>query len=298
MKITKDTWYKVKQLEKKCFASGQKISRSKIENEIGVSVQTARHLMFCLENQCIFQEHEKLNLTPGKTLVLSDVHIPYHDPRAIEMVLRHAEEENVNAIVILGDLIDFYKVSVFRKKPGKKDVNEELIIARAFLLDLRKRFPGAKIHYLFGNHEERIENYILSNAPELHGILENIIPEKLKLSELEIEYHDRPFKIGHLWYLHGHEKGRGGNPEYITNVIWKYVHDNFICGHFHREQSKVFSHITRKRFQGACIGWLGDPQYIEYQKIKTDIQGFAIVENDSSGYFKIYTKKIIEGRII
>ena len=38
-------------------------------------------------------------------LVIADMHVPYHDKRAVEVMLKHADG-NCDGVLILGDLID------------------------------------------------------------------------------------------------------------------------------------------------------------------------------------------------
>lgn len=299
MKIEINMWHRALQLERLYSSKKEKLTRKIISDELKVVDNTARFIKYALQNKKIISHDlPKLNSFVGHTLVIADLHIPYQDKQAVEIVLDYAATKDIKKIVILGDLMDFYQISFFRKDPARKAMEEEFKEGKMFLNYLRDKFPDIPILYMFGNHEERLENYVLDHMPQLHGLLGSLIPANLGLQNLNIQYYLDPFKIGHLWYLHGHEKPRGGgNPEYITNVIWKYVHDNFICAHYHRQQDKMFGHISRKRFQGTCIGWLGDPQQACYQKLKNDIQGFALVEYDNKGRFKTYPKKIIQGEV-
>jgi len=124
----------------------------------------------------------------------------------------------------------------------------------------------------------------------------NLLEEKLGLKELDIEYRSCPFRIGKLWFLHGHERPGGSyNPEYITNVIWKYVHDHFIVGHFHRNQEKVFKRIDGELYWGGAVGHLATT--FEYAILNNWTQGFAIVKYDEQGRFKAEIKTIYNGEV-
>jgi len=193
-------------------------------------------------------------------------------------------------------LFDFYQVSSFSKDPTRKSCKDELVQSHEFLVDLRKRFPDAKIYYLKGNHEKRFETYIFKQAPQIYELVSDLIQIKLGLKELDIQWVDRPFRIGRLWHLHGHEKPGGSyNPEYITNVIWKYVHDHFIVGHYHRNQEKIFKKITNEMFWGGAIGYLAGE--LDFALLNKWNQGFAIIKYQPSGFFKPRLYTVVDGDI-
>lgn len=105
-----------------------------------------------------------------------------------------------------------------------------------------------------------------------------------------------PFSFGKLWILHGHEKPGGAyNPEYITNVIWQYVHDHFCVGHFHRGQEKVFKNISGDTFWACSIPYLAGK--MDYAPLNKWNQGFVRVDYSNNGNFRGRMLKIIDGEI-
>ena len=143
----------------------------------------------------------------------------------------------------------------------------------------------------------RLQKYIWDNAPQLTELVRNLLPEKLGLKELNIEFHETPFRIGKLWHLHGHERGRGGyNAEYITNVMWKYIHDNFIVAHWHRRQEKIFKSISGKTYYGGVVGCLC--QDMDYAILNNWTKGFALVYYDTNGFFNVKLYDIIDGYVL
>ena len=85
-------------------------------------------------------------------LLISDLHIPYHDIDAITVALNYGKEHKVNTIFINGDLIDNAQVSRFEKDMKKRSVKQEFDATKQFLVSLRKAFPDASIYWLKGNH--------------------------------------------------------------------------------------------------------------------------------------------------
>lgn len=98
------------------------------------------------------REPLRLPLTCNNILLISDLHIPYHDIDAITIALEYGVEHKVNTIFINGDLIDNHKVSRFESDPKKRSVKQEFDATKQFLVALRQIFPNAEIYWLKGNH--------------------------------------------------------------------------------------------------------------------------------------------------
>ena len=65
-------------------------------------------------------------------LVLSDIHIPYQDNKALELAINYGIENKVNAIYLNGDTIDMYQGSRFIKDRRLRDLAGELELTRQF----------------------------------------------------------------------------------------------------------------------------------------------------------------------
>lgn len=298
MKITKDLWSRALTAKEYSKRNGIKFGRMGLSNALEISNRTADYLLFAIDNKHIIRFNPTdIECTSGKELIFNDVHFPFQDDLALESVVDFAKDYKPDIITINGDLIDFYKISRFAKVPTNKKVSDEMFQAKEFLQMLRNLFPDAIIHFKEGNHEQRLSRYIMDSAKEIYDLIENLLEEKLRLKELNIQYHRKPFRIGKLWHLHGHEKPGGSyNPEYITNVMWKYIHDHFIVAHYHRNQKKTFKKITGESFWGGAVGYLaGD---LDYALLNNWTQGFATVDYSSNGNFKAQIFDINDGEIL
>jgi len=296
--LDRNTWGRLIALEKEFKRRGEKFGRRAIHEAMQVSGSMARLYEFALYNKDVIRYAPTMyELEDGTTIgVITDLHIPYHDEAALEAALDYFERQCVDVIVILGDAIDFYKISRWIKNPKKKSVSGEIKDTRNFLTDLRARFPKARIIYKKGNHEDRLDAYIMAGASEIYDLVDQLLEQQLGLKELEIEFIEDPFALGRLWFLHGHEKPGGSyNPEYITNVIFKYVLDHFIVGHFHRNQTKPFKQIGGSVFWGGALGYLAGE--MDYAKINQWSQGVAIIRMEKSGHFRPEIKTIVNGEL-
>lgn len=120
------------------------------------------------------------------------MHIPYHDKGVWERALDRIVASRPATIVLLGDFIDCYHVSRYDKASGHQKFEEELSVAREHLNTLLECGRRARVIYLEGNHEQRLEKYIIRNAPELSGLQSGggplSIPSLLGLSGRGIEW--------------------------------------------------------------------------------------------------------------
>ena len=139
-----------------------------------------------------------------RILILSDTHIEFHDNQAIIAALDYGVEKNMNTILLNGDIMDCYSLSRFVKDPRARSLKQELEDVKKFL-DVLKELK-VKIYYKLGNHEERLEKYLMIKAPELLGIPEYELQTLLQFGARGIGLIEdkRIVMAGKLPILHGH----------------------------------------------------------------------------------------------
>lgn len=295
----REIWQKASLLFAKSKQLGQPIGRAQLSKLLGISDRMAGNILWSMRNRdLIGTDINRIEPNNGDVeLAMGDLHIPFQDDIAISACLDYADACNPTIITLMGDILDFYQISTFSKNPLRsKRLFQEIEQGKEFLARLRERYPQARIIYYEGNHEARINKYILDKAPQLAELLDGFLPDKLGLRELNMEYHSVPFQIGKLWHLHGHEKGAGSyNPEYITNVLMQYIYDHFITFHYHRSQEKLYKRLGDRYWKAASIGYLaGNMDYAIMNKWQ---QGFAIIRYQQDGEFSIDSRTIINGQV-
>ena len=296
MKINKTLWNRALTLDREFQSRGEEISRGKIQDALQITQAESQNIIFALNNKDIIRsEPEQLIAENERAIVLCDVHIPFQDELCVQAIIEYALQNKIDTFVLNGDIIDFYKISRFIKNPTKKSVSNEIEETKKFLTELRYNFPEARIIFKQGNHELRMEHYIMSNASEIYDLISDLLPIKLNFKELKIEYIMEPFSVGKLWVLHGHEKPAGGNPEWVCNVMWQYVYDHFCVGHFHRTQEKTFKSISGQTFNTNAIGYCAGK--MEYAILNKWNQGFMRVDFSTNGIFRTSNFKIQDGEI-
>lgn len=90
-----------------------------------------------------------------------DTHAPYHDQRVLSIFQAIAEDTQPDHIFHMGDGVDCYKLSTYDKDPDRlESQQEEIDMAREQLAAMRKAAPRAAMHYLEGNHEDRLRRLL------------------------------------------------------------------------------------------------------------------------------------------
>lgn len=126
----------------------------------------------------------EMTLKDGKVLVCSDVHIPFQDDDAVSAFIAYSKKSKPDMIVLNGDILDMFMLSRFTKGEGRNPY-EEIQMCRRFLELIRDNNPDAQIIYVIGNHEMRLERYVLTKAPELASLIEDVF-SILKVSDYKV----------------------------------------------------------------------------------------------------------------
>jgi len=89
-----------------------------------------------------YQKCEPFIIPKGQNniLILSDIHLPYQDNKALDLAINYGIENKVNAVYLNGDTLDFYMASRFLKNPRLRDLAGELEMGREFLQLLQETF--------------------------------------------------------------------------------------------------------------------------------------------------------------
>jgi len=231
-------------------------------------------------------------------LILSDVHIPYHNIKALQAAVQYGKSKGVDTVILNGDALDFYSVSRHEKNPNERDLKREVELGREFFGWIRGMFPKAKIYWKIGNHEDRWEKYLMDNANDIAWIEELQLSKLLKVERLGIEIieTEKIAKLGKLNLIHGHEfKGGGGgvNPARWLSLRTKAT---AACGHFHRTSHNIDKQLDGSIVSCWSIGALCEmnPKWLPYNDWN---HGFATAEVEDNGAFVLDNKMIIDGRI-
>lgn len=273
-----------------------KKSKKELANKKFLNVKVKSHVM--PESHTKKIEVWKLPKANKKVLLLSDIHIPYHDVDAIKLALKHGKKQGIDTIYLNGDILDFFMLSFHEKNPkNRPSLRNEIDMAREFFAYLRQEFPNVTIYFKPGNHEYRLERYLYIKAPELLDCEEFKLEILLGLAEFRIIYISKRIKtyIGDLLVEHGDRmKGNGGvNPARSLYLRYKR---NVIAGHFHRKSEhveKIYDGRLVTAFSTGCLCEL-EPEYFE---VNNHCLGAAIIELNGDN-FKVNNYLIENGCIL
>jgi len=233
----------------------------------------------------------------NKVLVLSDIHVPYHNTHALDAAIEYGKEKGVNAVIINGDFLDCYQISSYEKDPSKRSFAEELKMGKEILEIIRICFKEAKIVYVMGNHEERYEKYMFSKAPELLGIDALDMYQLLDFGHLGIDIvrNKRYLELGNLTLLHGHELA-GSSSSGVARALYNKTRTFAMCGHHHQTDEFSVKDIRQRATRAWTVGCLCElnPAYRPINKYN---HGFAYIEFDGNN-FDVYNKRIERGLVL
>lgn len=253
----------------------------------------------------------------SRVLVLSDIHVPYHDVSAVDAAIKTGKKHKIDCILINGDLIDFYQLSRFSRDPRRRDPQQEIDQACELIIYLQQQFPNARFVFKEGNHDERWATYLWDAAPilyqvsglQLDGIMARVIGEKLsgpdnavytKLERYGIEYvtNRRPVMAGKLPILHGHELPKGiSSPVNAARGAFMRTLHTVLIGHGHRSSQHVqpdMFHSEVSCWSTGCMCGL----HPHWNKVNSWNHGWAVIEIHDGGEFDVHNYRMNINQVV
>jgi Calcineurin-like phosphoesterase len=188
-------------------------------------------------------------------VIIPDTHGAKASKVAIEALLSDIKAINPQEIIMTGDHVDCGGHLALHHVLGyvaetAYSYEDDLASANAFLDSLRLAAPSAKIEYIEGNHERRVETWCvtmtLRHGADSEGLRKLYAPEfRLNLKERGIPYyrdsvcHDGLqvpgiIKRGKCYFFHGFNISK-----HATSATVEKIAGNCVFGDTHRVQSDV-----------------------------------------------------------
>jgi len=214
-----------------------------------------------------------------KLFVYGDLHIPYQDDQAVDIMFELLAIYQPDIVVVNGDLLDCDEISVFAKvDPEHPSLTEELGAGEDHLRRLRKIVSKARIIFIEGNHERRLPTYISVRAPALLPVSTLRIDSLLNLAELDIEFVPSKTKgicidLGKILVGHWHRYSK--HSAYTAKMLVEELGKSLIQGHTHRLGAYYKTNADHEivGFEGGCLCTL-DPRWIQFPNWQ---QGFCTI---------------------
>lgn len=230
-----------------------------------------------------------------------DPHVPYHNIPALSASITWNKRHEPDTVFFGGDGIDCHQLSRFVRDPKKRSFALELDALGNLIYALREEFPNAKFVYKEGNHEERYNTFLYQKAGELHGVpefsLEALIRKRCG-DDIDYVGKKRIVKAGDLNIIHGHEFFGGGfSPVNIARGLFLKAKVSAMQGHNHQTSEHTETDMNGRITTTWSVGCLSElhPDYMPLNKWN---HGFAFVEVENDGNFKVHNKRIHKGEVL
>lgn len=282
--------------------SGKKNRKSKTIKEFKVKPFSLLKNPFNLPHS--YAEKPKIFNLPNdhnNILFISDLHIPFHDVKAITTALNYGKENSINAIFINGDIIDFYQISRFQNVERKRSVSQELKATNHILDVFNKEFPNIPIYFLLGNHDVRLEKFLAVKAPELLDVAEFKLEMLLhaKAHNMMVIGENTLVRMGKLSVTHGHLLMRGFfAPVNAARGTFLRAKASTIISHVHKVSTHTETTINGKQIVCYSTGCLCElnPTYNPFANNFS--HGFAHVMFNKAGNYTVRNLQILDGIIV
>lgn len=238
-------------------------------------------------------------LDTGLWLVMSDLHVPFHEPKPIEAAVQAGQAEKVDGIFLNGDIFDCAAVSYW--PTAKRDFNRELEAVIDFFDWLRIEFPSIPIIYKPGNHEYRLPRYFISKAPDLIDTPLAAMETAIGFEERNIEFLDY-FQLvyaGRLPVIHGHEVRaitRAVNP---ARGLFLRAKTFAACSHCHSTSEHTPTTLEGKLLTTWSFGCLCD-LHPDYSPFGNDWNwGYGLINIEKNGQFEVVNRRVLpSGKVV
>lgn len=215
-----------------------------------------------------------LTLEAKTTLVIADIHVPYHDQGLIDSILRRHGDE-IEQIVIAGDLFDFSQISRHPRDTHQPKIETELTLAGKLLAVLASFAP---VYVCQGNHDERFALKLDTPVPLRRlvyaAIGDSFLHHKIVVTDYDFVRIGDNYIVGHLSQI---SRKAGAIAAQIADTRKRHV----LAGHDHIRGVVV----SKLGWVGASIGCVADYKKFWYSERRLSTfremqQGYAIIYND------------------
>ena len=209
-----------------------------------------------------------------RTVVLSDMQIPYHDPKAIGAVLEFVKDYQPEQLFCVGDEADSPEPSRWSKGTAGEyagTLQKGLDTTAKIMKSFKEAIGDKPFHVMRSNHGDRVQNYIERYAPALSSIRSLEYETLLGYDQNDITFHKNIWRFAPGWAMaHGDEgnliRSAGGTALSLARKSGLSI----VCGHTHKagiqhEHSGVNGTINH-RLYGVEVGHLMDLKKADYLK--------------------------------
>lgn len=245
-------------------------------------------------------------------VIMPDSHGCYADEEALTAFFRDVKILDPNEVVMLGDHVDCNGFLSSHGLPGALadcdySYEEDIRAANRHINKLQKAAPHARIHYLEGNHEHRVERWAIGQALakriDAEGLRRSVSPEyRLKIRDRGIKYyrsHEHyqginipgTIRLGECYFTHGISAGKHAADRHLDAFA-----SSVVFGHIHRSVASIGRKVATGVIGAWSPGCLAKLQQLYAHSSPTGhTHGYAIQFIEPSGRFQHIQVPIIKG---
>jgi hypothetical protein len=187
--------------------------------------------------------------------------VPFHDETAIACALAVLRAVAPQQVVVIGDFVDFAEFGTYEQEPGfALTVQPAIDRATLLLAEIRCAAPHARVVFIEGNHDRRLQKAIIRNALAAYGLRPGFtppstwpdlsVPHLLRMDELDVEYVGG-YPAGLHWINENVAAVHGARVNSAGSTALRVIDDSrvsVVFGHVHRIE---LIHRTRQAFSGS-----------------------------------------------
>lgn len=136
---------------------------------------------------------------------MPDIHLPYHDKKALQKVFELIKLHKPTHVIQLGDALDQYVFSKYSRSlkiSPTTEILEGIQLLEDFWKEIKSIVPKAKCFQLMGNHDVRISKRIGEKLPELSEFFSH--RDFYRLEGVQVMDSDRDYlELFGVVYVHG-----------------------------------------------------------------------------------------------
>jgi len=218
-------------------------------------------------------------------VVASDLHIPFHDRKALCLLRQFLEKEQPESFVLNGDIVDCYSLSRFDKDPKRTEggIQKEFDTAISILKWIMDVIPNTKVFYIKGNHEDRFSRSVMS-IPGLVSLRKLTFPDMIGLEDLGITYVNKHLKRYGVLFKHGELLGMYPAARELQKEACSGT-----SGHAHRCQV-FFKTVRNGTITWMSTGHMSDIEQMDYIRYLADWQqGFGVIHINNASHTMMMT---------
>lgn len=215
-----------------------------------------------------------------KWFFFSDMQMPLHDERAVELAFKVLRWFKPDVVVNIGDLVDGTGTSRWANGTTDevlKTILEENKLAQDYWKRVRRAAPKARRIWTLGNHDIRPFEYVDKKAPALREMITYDTLWDATSLGLEIYPYDAPPQVsmGDVYVHHGVAVSKHAGDSARADVESWGV--SVVRGHSHRAGSYLKTYELRdETLAGYEIGHMMDVSKAGYTQVHNWQQAFAV----------------------